>query len=93
MRDYVSTNIRLPSALHRALKHRAVAEGRSLADVVRESVETYLVGEARSPADDSDDWGDDPLAILWRNPVEADVNDGALLHDRYIYDEGSAEDA
>jgi hypothetical protein len=93
MRDFVSTNVRLPTALHRALKHRAVAEGRSLADVIRESVELYLVGEAKVPADDADDWGDDPLERLWSDPVEADVEDGAVMHDRYIYDSGSDERA
>jgi len=36
------TTVRLPKDLHRRLKHRAVEEGRSIADLFTDAIELYL---------------------------------------------------
>ena len=42
MTEYVTTNIRLPKDLYREIKHRALEEEKSLAQIIRESVMQYL---------------------------------------------------
>ncbi len=44
MTEYVTTNIRLPKDIYRELKHRALEEEKSLAQIIRESVVQYLTG-------------------------------------------------
>lgn len=43
-RVYTQTNVRLPRTTAAALKKRAVEEGRSLAEIIRELSEQYLAG-------------------------------------------------
>jgi hypothetical protein len=86
--EYVTTNIRLPRALHRALKHRAVEEHKSLAQLVRESVAAYLTRPPEDIHDTGRDvWQADSLRLIGADPVDADVPDGAFRHDDYLYGE------
>ena len=69
MTEYVTTNIRLPKDLYREIKHRALEEEKSLAQIIRESVMQYLaapeVAESRTEeAEAVDDWENDPLWLI-----------------------------
>ena len=90
MTEYVTTNIRLPKALYREIKHRALEEEKSLAQIIRESVMRYLaapeVVESRmDEAEAVDDWENDPLWLIGTDPVMADVTDASDNHDLYLY--------
>jgi predicted transcriptional regulator len=90
MTEYVTTNIRLPKELYRRLKRQALEEEKSLSQIVRESVTSYLTGtrfpgpEAREEIAVEED-EHDPLWLIGRDPVIADVTDGSVNHDLYLY--------
>ena len=90
MTEYVTTNIRLPKDLYREIKHRALEDEKSLAQIIRESVMQYLaapeVAESRTEeAEAVDDWENDPLWLIGTDPVMADVTDASVNHDLYLY--------
>jgi hypothetical protein len=90
MIEYVTTNIRLPKAMYKELKQLAVKEEKSVAQVIRESVAQYLVAAPRTVDEGSDRrmleaWQSDPLWSIGGDPVVADVTDGSLKHDDYLY--------
>jgi predicted transcriptional regulator len=90
MTEYVTTNIRLSKDLYREIKHRALEEEKSLAQIIRESVMQYLaapeVAESRTEeAEAVDDWENDPLWLIGTDPVMADVTDASVNHDLYLY--------
>ena len=90
MIEYVTTNIRLPRDLYREAKQRAIEEEKSLAQVIRESVAQYLVGQQSielEPSADlaTDDWENDPLWLIGTDATTADVTDGSVNHDLYLY--------
>jgi Ribbon-helix-helix protein, copG family len=90
MTEYVTTNIRLPKDVYREIKRRALEEEKSLAQVVRESVALYLSApevttvHSEEPAA-TDDWESDPLWLIGTDATIADVTDGAVNHDLYLY--------
>jgi hypothetical protein len=94
MTEYVTTNIRLPRDLYRQAKRRALEEEKSLAEVIRESVAQYLVGGPKSEVD-IQAWENDPLWLIGTDATTADVTDGSVNHDYYLYgplsDEARAE--
>lgn len=94
MAEYVTTNVRLPKELYRQAKRRALEEEKSLAEVIRESVAQYLVGEAK-PQIGLEAWENDPLWLIGTDATVADVTDGSINHDFYLYgplsDEARAE--
>lgn len=90
MTEYVTTNIRMPKDLYRQAKLRALKEEKSLAQVIRESMVLYLAGpraaEQKGAADDvTTDWEDDSLWLIGTDATEADVTDGSIHHDLYLY--------
>ena len=89
MTEYVTTNIRLPKDVYREIKRRALEEEKSLAQVIRESVVQYLtapVGVLRSEEPVmTDDWENDPLWLIGTDATIADVTDGSVNHDSYLY--------
>ena len=90
MSEYVTTNIRLPKDVYREIKRRALEEEKSLAQIVRESVVQYLAGPAvtalrSEDARMADDWENDPLWLIGTDATVADVTDGAVNHDFYLY--------
>ena len=91
MTEYVTTNIRLPRAMHERIKRRAQEENKSFAQLVRESVTVYLT-DAR--AAEMADWGiatDDPIYSLANlananEVIERDrPTDSSIRHDYYLY--------
>jgi hypothetical protein len=90
MTEYVTTNIRLPKDVYREIKRRALEEEKSLAQVIRESVALYLtapeaaLSRAEEPAR-TDDWENDPLWLIGTDATIADVTDGSVNHDLYLY--------
>jgi hypothetical protein len=95
MTEYVTTNIRFPKDLYRGLKRLAMEEEKGLSQIVRESVTSYLVGtssaEAGLPDGTVPEQGKpDPLWLIGKDPVTADVTDGSVNHDLHLY--GSPSD-
>jgi hypothetical protein len=90
MTEYVTTNIRLPKDVYREIKRRALEEEKSLAQVIRESVAQYLTAPAGvlSHSEEpvmTDDWENDPLWLIGTDATIADVTDGSVNHDLYLY--------
>ncbi|OIO92159.1 MAG: hypothetical protein AUK03_10095 [Anaerolineae bacterium CG2_30_64_16] len=90
MTEYVTTNIRLPKEVYRELKRRALDEEKSLAEVIRESVAQYLVPSlapmrAASTFTAGETEQHDSLWAIGADPVLADVTDGSVNHDLYLY--------
>jgi hypothetical protein len=95
MTEYVTTNVRLPKDLYRRLKRQALEEEKSLSQIVRESVTSYLTGTRLAEPEllegmPSEEGEDDPLWLIGRDPLVADVTDGSLNHDLHLY--GSLSD-
>jgi hypothetical protein len=90
--EYVTTNVRLPKEMHRALKWRAVEENTSVATLIRESIARYLVEEQTSVVSLKDELVSDPIFQLGSLTAESEVvqgdrpTDGAIQHDRDIYE-------
>ena len=90
MTEYVTTNIRLPKDLYRRLKRQALEEEKSLSQIVRESVTSYLTGATLTRPDSPlgvalEGNEQDPLWLIGTDPVMADVTDGSVNHDRHLY--------
>jgi hypothetical protein len=89
--EYVTTNVRLPKEMHRALKWRAVEENTSVAALIRESIARYLVEEHTTVVPTEDEPVSDPIFQLGSLTAESEVirgdrpTDGAVHHDRHIY--------
>ena len=78
--SYVTTNVRLPADMLKALKRQAVEEGTSVAELVRASVASYLLRDhTRTP-----DYDNDPFFSLGREPGEG-PSDGSESHGDQIY--------
>jgi len=90
--EYVTTNVRLPKEMHRALKWRAVEENTSVAALVRESIARYLVEEQTEAVLPEDKPISDPIFQLGSLTAESEViqgdrpTNGAIQHDRDIYE-------
>ena len=90
MTEYVTTNIRLPKEMHRALKQRALDEEKSLAQIIRESVVQYLASPTGERTDEQEalrraEFEADPLWLIGTDGTVADVTDGSINHDYYLY--------
>jgi plasmid stability protein len=89
---YVTTNVRLPKEMHRALKWRAVEENTSVAALIRESITRYLVEEQTTTVPSEDELASDPIFQLGSLTAESEIiledrpTDGAVHHDRDIYE-------
>ena len=90
--EHVTTNVRLPKEMHRALKWRAVEENTSVAALIRESIARYLVEEQTTTVPSEDELASDPIFQLGSLTAESEVirgdrpTDGAVHHDRNIYE-------
>jgi plasmid stability protein len=90
--EYVTTNVRLPKEMHRALKWRAVEENTSMAALVRESIARYLVEEQTEAVLSEEKPISDPIFQLGSLTAESEViqgdrpTNGAVQHDRDIYE-------
>lgn len=86
MRDFVSTNVRLPHEDLKALKLRAVEEGKSMGQTLREILARGLVTTPTSsiPPAEKRLGKKNPLSGVARLGTSG-VRDGALNHDKYLY--------
>ncbi len=80
MSTFIMTNVRLPAEMLQALKLRAVEEGKSVAELVRESIYRYL----EEPTPKITNYDDDPFFHLGASGWSG-LGDGAAQHDRYLY--------
>jgi hypothetical protein len=80
MSTFIMTNVRLPAEMLKALKLRAVEEGKSVAELVRESIYRYL----EEPTPKITNYDDDPFFRLGASGWSG-LGDGAAQHDRYLY--------
>ena len=91
MTEYVTTNIRLPKAMHEKLRQLALDENKSLAQIVRESLVEYLISPRASDRSNGADAMDDPLFHITELTRPEDViwgdrpTDTSVRHDYYLY--------
>ena len=80
MTDYITTNIRFPRELLRALKHKAVEENKSVSQLVREAVFKLIAhkGKKNIPAEK------DPLHKIV-GMAKTSIKNGSASHDLYLY--------
>lgn len=81
MSNLVTTNIRLPREMIKALKIRAAEEGKNMSFLIREAVEEYLSEKIELTPSDYDE---DPFAEIM-GLVASGTKDGSVAHDRYLY--------
>lgn len=75
----IATNIRLPSDLLKALKYRAIEEGKSMNQVIREAIEMSLGTVPRSDRGEKDPF-EDVIGI-----ARSGIKDASSKHDLYLY--------
>jgi predicted DNA-binding protein len=91
MIEYVTTNIRLPKAMHEQLKQLALDKNESLAQIVRESLVEYLTSPRADDSSNAAETMDDPLFHITELTRPEDVNwgdrptDTSIRHDYYLY--------
>lgn len=81
--QYAVTNIRIEAGVLKELKHKAVEEGRRVAELVREAIREYL-GKSRAGFSRSAAKKDPFLSIL--GICKTGIKDGSEKHDEYLYD-------
>ena len=97
MTEYVTTNIRLPKAMHERVKRLALEENKSMAQVVRESLVQYVTSMGEENVLRAPDY-EDPLMALGDLTRPDEVIDGnrptdtAFRHDYYLYGTDQPED-
>ena len=80
MSDYITTNVRLPRELLKALKHKAVEENKSMSQLIREGI-YGIVGQKDNKAKPV---GKDPLHKIVAM-AKSGIKDGSDHHDLYLY--------
>ncbi len=80
MPDYITTNIRLPRELLKALKHKAVEENKSVSQLIREAVLRLVAHhDKKTPPVEKD-----PLHKIVAM-AKSGIKDGSEHHDLYLY--------
>jgi len=74
-----ATNIRLPEALLRALKYKAIEEKKSMNQIIREAIEMSLAAGPRFEEPEKDAF-EDIIGI-----ARSGIKDASSKHDRYLY--------
>ncbi len=91
MADYVTTNVRLPKAMHERIRRLALEENKSLAQIVRESLVEYLTMSEELRSLVSDAAADDPIFRVGELTLPEEVipgdrpTDTSARHDLYLY--------
>jgi hypothetical protein len=83
MQDLVATNIRLPREKLKALKLKAVEEGKSVSQLIREAIELILPPQKTLT---EEEFKNDPFFKII-GVCESGIKDGSVNHDKYIYGE------
>jgi len=85
---YKTTNLRFSEETYRELRYQAARRGKSLASLVRESVDRYL---GRTDENDGIPFGDDPVDALVGS-IAGGPGDESVNHDHYLYGWPKEED-
>ena len=80
--NYVTTNIRLPREMLRALKLKAAREDKSLAQLVREAIHDTFFEETPTKLT-ATEFRRELFKIVGLG--ESGISDGSIHHDKYIY--------
>jgi plasmid stability protein len=75
----IATNIRLPEDLLKALKYRAIEEKKSMNQIIREAIETWLAAVPQPEKREKD---------AFENVIgigRSGIKDASSKHDRYLY--------
>jgi plasmid stability protein len=75
----ISTNIRLPEDLLKALKYRAIEEKKSMNQIIREAIEMSL-SAVPQPEEHKKDSFEDVIGI-----AKSGIKDASSKHDLYLY--------
>ena len=91
MTEYVTTNIRLPKAMHERIRQVALEGSKSMAEVIRESLTEYLIEPRSSLLAAETDEFDDPIYHIAELTLPEEViggdrpTDTSVRHDFYLY--------
>jgi hypothetical protein len=77
--NFVTTNIRLPEEDLKKLKHKAVEDNKSVAQLIREAIHKLLLN-SRKRTDHKKDSFNNIIGIAKSGP-----RDGSVRHDFYLY--------
>jgi len=80
--NYVTTNIRLPKGMLKALKHKAAEEEKSTAQLIREAIEQVFIKKERKLS--RREFKKDPFFKII-GICNTGIKDGSVHHDRDIY--------
>ncbi|MBI4584450.1 MAG: ribbon-helix-helix protein, CopG family [Planctomycetes bacterium] len=78
---HTTTNLRLPKEMLKRLKLKAVEEGKSVSQLIREAIETYIFGRGHAA---KMNLRSDPLKKIV-GLCRSGRRDGSTAHDRYLY--------
>lgn len=80
--NYVTTNIRLPKEMLKALKHKAAEEEKSTAQLIREAIEQVFIKKERKLS--KREFKKDSFFKIV-GMFDDGIKDGSVHHDRDIY--------
>ena len=80
MSDYITTNIRLPREILKALKHKAVEENKNVSQLIREAVFKLVAHKNKKVPPVEKDSLHKIVAI-----AKSGIKDGSEHHDLYLY--------
>jgi len=80
MSEYITTNIRLPREILKALKHKAVEENKSVSQLIREAVLKLVAHKDKKILPVEKDPMNKIVAI-----TKSGIKDGSECHDIYLY--------
>lgn len=83
MNEYVTTNLRMPEPMMRALKMKAINEHKRVSQLIREAVGQYLHLSPQAPKHPQVQEDDPILGII--GICNSGITDGSVNHDFYLY--------
>lgn len=81
MTSHTTTNLRLPKEMLKRLKLKAVEENKSMSQLVREAIESYIFCQKKPHQVNAES---DPLRNII-GMARSGIKDGSIAHDRYLY--------
>ena len=82
--DYVTTGVRLPVTLYRVLKQQARQEGVSMAHIIRQSLQAYILWQS-PPKPALGERESDSFFLIGSDPGHSGLGNGSINHDKYLY--------
>ena len=80
--NYVTTNVRLPKEMLKALRLKAAREDKSIAQLIREAIQTTFFREKATKLSEAE-FKEELFKIVGLG--ESGIRDGSIHHDDYIY--------